>query len=159
MDQQPPLVLKDIHLPDAIGWWPPAIGWWLLLLLIPLAIWLCWWLYRRLTRPNPLKAARQLLQQIEQNAQQDPLQTLQQLSAWLRRVAITIAPREQSAGLSGQAWLQHLEQSLPDKPFSEGPGRCLADAPFRQTVDKNIELSAVIELCKQWLKVQKVQQT
>ena len=24
------LDLRDIHLPEAIGWWPPAIGWWLL---------------------------------------------------------------------------------------------------------------------------------
>ena len=28
------LPLRDIHLPDAVSWWPPAIGWWLLAIII-----------------------------------------------------------------------------------------------------------------------------
>ncbi|MBV1912177.1 MAG: DUF4381 domain-containing protein, partial [Cycloclasticus sp.] len=36
------LPLRDIHLPDAITWWPPAIGWWLLLAVIIVAAFGCW---------------------------------------------------------------------------------------------------------------------
>jgi len=32
------LPLKDIHLPDAITWWPLAIGWWLLIVMVIAAI-------------------------------------------------------------------------------------------------------------------------
>ena len=28
------LPLRDLHLPEPVGWWPPAPGWWILLLLV-----------------------------------------------------------------------------------------------------------------------------
>ena len=31
------LPLRDIHLPEVIGWWPPAIGWWILAAVVLLA--------------------------------------------------------------------------------------------------------------------------
>ncbi len=34
MNQDPLAQLRDIHLPEAIGWWPPAPGWWILTLLL-----------------------------------------------------------------------------------------------------------------------------
>ena len=30
--------LRDIHLPEAIGWWPLAPGWWLLIILVCLGL-------------------------------------------------------------------------------------------------------------------------
>ncbi len=26
--------LRDLHLPEVIGWWPPASGWWFLIVLV-----------------------------------------------------------------------------------------------------------------------------
>lgn len=49
MTPEPLAQLRDIHLPEAVGWWPPAPGWWLLALLLVAALvyGLLWWRRRR----------------------------------------------------------------------------------------------------------------
>ncbi|MGH8222486.1 MAG: DUF4381 family protein, partial [Woeseiaceae bacterium] len=37
MDPQQ-IPLRDLHLPEAVGWWPPAPGWWLLIALAVAAL-------------------------------------------------------------------------------------------------------------------------
>jgi len=149
------LPLRDIHLPEAISWWPPAIGWWLLLVLIPLIIFSVWWLYKRLTRDTAIKSAKRLLITIKEAPDTDDLQKLQQLSIWLRRVSISIAPRQNSAGLTGKAWLTYLDNGVDGSPFSEGIGQCLSDAQFRQAAPDGLDINALITLCEMWLKGQK----
>ena len=56
-----PLPLKDIHLPEAIGWWPLAPGWWILLLLIGLLIFAVVIWLRRLARQAFVKHAQKIL--------------------------------------------------------------------------------------------------
>jgi hypothetical protein len=149
MEQLP---LKDIHLPEAIGWWPPAPGWWLL----PLVVVLLWlvvrYLYQRLTRKTAIHTAQTLLKNLSK--QTDALQTLTALSALLRRTAISIDGRSHVAGLRGIDWLEYLDRSLPEQPFSQGIGRCLADAHYRPRVADDIDLPALIALCERWLKQQ-----
>ncbi|WP_031434265.1 DUF4381 domain-containing protein [Methylomarinum vadi] len=149
------LPIRDIHLPEAVSWWPPAIGWWLLLLLIPLLLFLLWRLYKRIIRRTAVKSAKKLLIAIKQDKQSTDLEKLQQLSTLLRRVAISLEPRDQCASLTGAAWLRYLDRSVKGSPFSEGAGRCLADAHFRQTAPETIDMPALIGLCEQWLKGQK----
>lgn len=148
------LPLKDLHLPETIGWFPPAIGWWLVVVLMPLTLWFLYWLYKRLTRKTAIKVARQLLANIK-NSSMDNAQKLTELSAWLRRVAISTAPRTQTASLTGQAWLAFLDSSLKDSPFTTGIGRCLVDAPYRKVMPSETEISQLIDLCENWLKAQK----
>ena len=153
MDQS--LALRDIHLPEAVSWWPPAIGWWLLLILIPLSIWGLYCLYKRLTRRTAIKSAKRVLAEIKLNDQHDPLQQLQALSAWLRRVAMSQDSRQQTAALTGDSWLRYLDQSVEGSPFSEGVGRVLADAQYRKTAPDNLDLVALTALCEDWLRGQK----
>jgi len=148
------LALRDIHLPETIGIWPPAIGWWLLLILIPLSLYLCWFLYKRLTRHTAVKDANVLLAAISNDQNTDDLQKLQQLSQLLRRVAISTAPRQQSAGLTGNDWLQFLDESVAGSPFSTGEGRYLADAHYRKTLPNDVDIAAIIKLSEAWLKEQ-----
>jgi len=148
------LDLKDIHEPEAIGWWPPAIGWWVLAVLIPLLIILLVWLYKRLTRKTALKTAKKILAQIKQDAAQDNLQKLGELSVLVRRVAISVSPRAKAAGLTGRQWLEFLDTSVKGTPFSEGIGQLLADAPYRKTPPTELEISQLIDLCEDWLKSQ-----
>ncbi|MFU8789823.1 MAG: DUF4381 domain-containing protein [Methylobacter sp.] len=148
------LPLKDIHVPEAIGWWPPALGWWILAVTIPLLIVLSVWLYKKLTRKTALKTANKLLAHIKRDTAQDNLQKLSELSMLLRRVAISVSPRATAAGLTGRQWLAFLDSSVKGAPFSEGIGQLLADAPYRQTPPTDQEIAQLIDLCADWLKVQ-----
>jgi hypothetical protein len=150
----PILDLKDIHEPEAIGWWPPAIGWWLLAIAVPLLIFLLVWLYKRLTRKTAIKTAGKLLAQIKQDASRDNHQKLSELSVLIRRVAISVSPREKTAGLTGRQWLAFLDRSVTGMPFSEGVGRLLVDGPYRNTQPTELEISQLITLCEDWLKAQ-----
>jgi len=144
------LPLKDLHLPEAISWWPPAIGWWLLAALIILTIAFGYWLFKRLTRKTPVKAAKKLLAQLQQNTQMDGLQKVAQLSILLRRVAISTAVTD-VAGLTNQAWLAYLDKNMKNAPFSEGIGKLLVDAPYRQTPPSETDLNQLFALCESWL--------
>ncbi len=146
------LPLKDIHLPDAIGWWPPAPGWWLTPIALILLFLIIFSLYRRLRRKTALKTARGMLNNLR--GHNDNLQTLTELSALMRRMAISCDSRAAVAGLRGQEWLDYLDRKLPDRPFSQGVGQCLADAHYRPVAPGNLDTEALINLCERWLKQQ-----
>lgn len=149
------LPLKDIHIPEAIGWWPPAIGWWLVLILLPLTIWFFIWLYKRITRKTAKKTAKKLLQAIRNDDSKDIVEKIKQLSTILRRVAISISPRQQTAALTGEAWLQYLDTTLNDGAFSQGIGRILIEAPYQKPDAVEIEIEELISLCERWLTAQR----
>jgi hypothetical protein len=151
------LPLKDIHLPEAIGWWPPAIGWWLLAILIPLLIVFLYWFYKRLTRKTAIKTAKKTLEAIKGNPSLDNKQKLRELSMLIRRVAISVNPRTEVASLTGRQWLTFLDKSLAGASFSEGVGQLLADAPYRNTPPTEPEIAQLISLCEDWLKAQTLQ--
>ncbi|WP_020564456.1 DUF4381 domain-containing protein [Methylosarcina fibrata] len=148
------LPLRDIHLPEAIGWWPPAPGWWLLAVLLPLLGVTLFRLYRHLTRKTALKTAKRILAAIRQDKAMDDLTKLSEISILLRRVAISTAPRAQAAGLTGKAWLAYLDRSMRGTPFSEGAGQYLSDARYRKEVPDGLDVARLIDLCEDWLKAQ-----
>ena len=150
------LPLRDIHLPSAVGWWPPAPGWWLSLMLLALLFILIAYFYKRSNRKSAVKSAQKLLKQIRQQPI-DTRKTLSELSALLRRTAISTDNRKEVASLNGLAWLKYLDQSLPNAPFSQGVGRCLADAPYRRSAADGVDLEALFILCESWLKQQNKQ--
>ena len=147
------LALKDIHLPNTIGWWPPAPGWWLLPLLLILLILAVRYTYRRFSQKTAVNRAQKLLIVLRQQSL-EPEQTLREISALLRRTAITLDSRSHVASLYGQAWLDYLDANLPDAPFSQGIGRCLSDAHYRPVVSDDIDFNALFTLCERWLKQQ-----
>lgn len=148
------LDLKDIHLPEAIAWWPPALGWWILAVLIPLLILMLVKIYQHLTRKTAHKTAKKMLADIKQDSSKDNFQKLRELSVLLRRVAISVSPKEDVAGLTGRAWLDFLDSSLTGAPFAEGVGACLASETYRKTPLAEIEITQLISLCEAWLKAQ-----
>lgn len=154
MKQPASLPLRDIHLPGPVSWWPPAPGWWLLAgLLLALAVLVVWWRrHRRRLRLAAVTLARRELEAIEADhkagaAAED---VVQRLSVLLRRVSISLFPRSQAAGLTGRQWLEFLDQPLPRPAFSEGPGRLLAEAPYRPSVPAE-EVAPLLDLTREWL--------
>ncbi|HAC35333.1 MAG TPA: DUF4381 domain-containing protein [Gammaproteobacteria bacterium] len=155
-----PLPLRDIVLPEPVGWWPPAPGWWLLALLtLLLLVFGCRFLLRQLQqrrqRQRLLKPALQQLEQIRRRfaRSSDTTQLVSDLSMLIRRTALTRYPREQVAGLIGTAWLDWLDRSCAhansSAPFSNGVGRVLVDQAYRPAAE--VDSDALLELSEQWL--------
>lgn len=129
------LPLRDIHPPPPVDWWPPAPGWWLVAAIVLAGLVtaiLATWRDRR-RRRRPLRRALAELARIERRYGRDgdAGALVSSLSALLRRAAITARPREEVAALTGRDWLRFLDRGMPGRPFSEGPGACLADGPYR----------------------------
>lgn len=136
--------LRPLHLPDAVGWWPPAPGWWLLAgLLLLLGVALLWWRRRSALRRTALAELQRL-----QREQPDDARLVVALNLLLRRVALARFPRVQVAALSGDSWLQFLE--LHASGFVNGPGRVLASGPYQP--DCIFNRSELLALARQWIR-------
>lgn len=155
MDQSQTLPLKDIHLPETISFWPPAIGWWLILILFVLLLIAGWILFKKITRVTITKQATIVLQSIKNNPETTDLDKLQSLCIWLRRVAISSSPRHDVASLSGTSWLNYLDSSLDNTPFSKGIGKHIISSQYQQSLPDDVDLTHLFELCEHWLKAQK----
>jgi len=132
-----PLVgLRDWHLPEPVSWWPPAPGWWLVaaLGLVLAVVGVRWWRVRR-RRTAPTRAALAELAALRSRHEQgvDGRSFAAAISVLLRRLALARYPRERVAGLAGRQWLDFLDRTGGSGGFTQGPGRILAEAPYRQS--------------------------
>lgn len=147
------LPLRDIHLPDPVFWWPLAPGWWILLLLIIVTGSLIVFFIRRRRnhRSSAVYLAKQELERIKNEfvLNQDKLILVKELSELIRRLSISISKREEAASLTGQDWLNFLDQYTENKLFSSGIGRIFLEAPYQARPDyKSNEL---ISLISSWI--------
>jgi len=97
------------------------------------------------------RAALAELKRIEKDyaAHGDVARLAKDLSTLMRRAAITAEDRRRVAGLTGREWLAWLDGGLSGRPFSEGPGRCLADAPYRPDPEAGVvDAMALLGLCR-----------
>jgi len=101
--------LRDIHLPEAVSFWPPAPGWWALaaVLVVSSAAILVVWRVRRLSAK---RAALRLLDAAARDfqANEDAHALATALSGLLRRVALVRFPRREVASLYGAGRLGFL---------------------------------------------------
>jgi len=160
------LPLRDIHLPGAVGWWPPAIGWWLVAaLLLAAVVAYAVLFYRSRHRRAALRAFKRVRAGLEQGA--EPVASLQRVSTLLRRFAMTTAQAaaereplvtiggDEVAGLIGERWLRYLDSRWERDAFTRGAGRLLLAAPYARPDSvgrpQALELTA---LCSEWLKTE-----
>ena len=140
--------LRDLHLPDAVSWWPLAPGWWVLiaLALIGLAFLVRAWLRIRARGAARRYALRQLNEIVaEYEERKNPVEFGVQLSELLRRTMLAYAPRLDVAGLTGDAWLERLDEGLAQPVFMNGPGRQILELPYRRP-DAELDVADVDRL-------------
>lgn len=151
------LPLRDLHLPEAIGLWPLAPGWWVLIVL--LAAGLGYLLYQRYLAWRSNAARRLALRELNRVRADfaqgtDALTLGKELSELLRRAMLAYAPRSEVAGLTGDRWLEWLDQDLDDKPFTRGAGRHIESLPYQrpESTAEEPDLSGLIDAVYRRLK-------
>ena len=148
------LQLRDIHLPEPISWWPPAIGWWLtplILILLALAVITLCRILRQGRKNAGKKIARSELNRIKQQYADsaDALHTLRAISILLRRVALSYLPREHSASLTGEAWINQLNQLVQRDVFNQQHLELLTQGVYQPQLES--DLQPLLKQCEQWL--------
>ncbi len=149
--------LRDIHLPEAVAWWPLAFGWWFLggLALIAVSS-----LAMRFYATRRHRAAGRELRKAmgALHAGEEPVYCAQRISITLRRFAMTVSgDPDRVAGLVGEGWLSFLDTCWKQTGFTRGAGRLLLSAPY--TTVESLESERCLELgvlCIAWVKAQPV---
>lgn len=127
--------LRDLHLPEAIGWWPLAPGWWVIVaVLLGACVYLLHLFLRRRARGAARRhALRQLARlTVEFERHGNAVAFSSDLSELLRRTMLAYAPRSEVAGLTGDAWLEWLDRDLDRPRFKGEAGRKLLEMPYRR---------------------------
>lgn len=147
------LPLRDIHLPAPPSGWPPGPGWMVLagIGLLLAVLFLCTVYLRRRRQASLRYQADMALQALRMAQLQNPCrqQLLRDLSALLRRVAISVWSARTAASLCGEDWLRFLDRADPACRFSRGVGRVLATGPYQPTPD--FDERALLALATDWL--------
>ncbi|MFQ3235466.1 MAG: cbb3-type cytochrome oxidase subunit 3 [Paraglaciecola sp.] len=143
--------LKDIHLPDAIGFWPLAYGWWLLLMVIILGVGWGIALWRK--NHHRGRAKRQaLLLLADINATQPTWPG--QLNTLLKRLAMVYFPKHQVSKLYGNDWRIFLVSQLPDKKqtlFAE-KFNLLQTHCYQPASTTQLDFNGCVEQIRTWIK-------
>ena len=149
------LELRDIGAPAEPAWWLLAPGYLLLIILASVGVGLLlYWLRRRRKRQLLILAKSELHGFSSGFVESGDAQLLlQQLSRWLKQVAILAYPERRPQALSGIEWLVFLDEVLGDKRFSAGHGRVFGDAVYRQRAE--FDATRVLDLCEIWLQAVK----
>jgi hypothetical protein len=111
--------LKDIHLPDAVSWWPLAPGWWILgALLVAGLAYTGHFLWQR---HHAFTYRRQALQQIKQLPSNSQHQRITDLFVLLKRVAVSAYPELNLSSLNQAEFIDFLKKTTPKAGFDQLP--------------------------------------
>lgn len=146
--------LHDIHVPPPISMWPVAMGWWLLLMGICLVSGLLFFTKNYWVKLRRKKALLQAWQNIQQQYELDnnAALALNALSILLKKAALQYYPRDQVAGLHGEAWLNFLSQT--SKTIDTQKAReLLNEMVYQQQIQEDISYG--FKMVKEWIEQQR----
>jgi hypothetical protein len=149
----PLAALKDIHLPPAVGVWPPAPGWWIAgALLLFSVIFLIAKLWQRWRARTYRRQALRQLQSIYGQWQHDQNDELfqQRVNQLLKQTALAAFPHTQVAALHGETWLRFLDEKLRKAIFSTPALRAFADN-YRARAEP-VAASVLHDAAQRWIR-------
>lgn len=134
-------LLEPVPEPPPVSWMPQTVGWiWLGIALVALILAGLRWLVRH-RRANAYRRAGLAALAA---AGDDPAR----IAVILRRTALAGFPRAEVAGLTGVDWLRFLDRTMAGDGFVSGPGRIIAEAPYRATTPD----PALSRLAQRWVR-------
>jgi hypothetical protein len=150
-------LLRDIHLPAPVSWWPPAVGWWLIVIagagLIALTFW--WWRRRVALRSAPATIARAELERLQAAWQgnRDAQWLVHEVSVWLRRAGMSLSSRRQAASLTGIQWQKYLNDMAGEQVFAATDTHLIAETAYRgaEPHGSPVDGDRLLMLCTRWL--------
>ncbi|MEY8673844.1 DUF4381 domain-containing protein [Francisella philomiragia] len=146
--------LKDIYLPARVSqWWPLAYGWWLLLGLIVLVfiIFLIILHFRKKRNSYKDSIVNDFRKTIEETQQNKPKEALQNISVYLKRVALQKFPNQEIKTLHGEQWLEFLDSKMKKQNFKNTKANMLANSYRAIELDRQT-LNEILTVAEQWLR-------
>ena len=133
--------MHDIVMSEPVSWWPLASGWYVLMLVLAMAI--IWFGVKTFKQWKKNAYRRAALRELKSISPAD-------LPALVKRVSLCIYPREQVATLSGEAWLEFLDQSGNTQDFTQGPGRHLLELSYNPNAS-SIPIEELTNIIRKWV--------
>ncbi len=146
--------LKDIYLPAKVSqWWPLAYGWWLLLGLIVLTfiIFLIILHFRKKRNSYKDSIVNDFRRTIEETQQNKPKEALQNISVYLKRVALQKFPNQEIKTLHGEQWLEFLDSKMKKQNFKNTKANMLVNSYRAIELDRQT-LNEILTVAEQWLR-------
>ena len=153
MNADPLAALHPLHLPGAVGGWPPAPLWWLLAVLVLAMLVLGIRALRSLIRRNSYRrrGAQELSAALNAWRESgDAGAFAATASTILRRAALCRYPRPSVAPLHGKAWLEFLDRSGRMQEFARGAGSVIGESVY--SAAPACDPQALEQLCRRWLR-------
>ncbi|WP_323754538.1 DUF4381 domain-containing protein [Marinobacter sp.] len=154
MNPQDPLAqLRDIHLPETGGWWPPAPGWWLLVVLCVIALVALVWVWKRYRiRTRWKREAKAELKMLIRHAANEP-SWYGELNRLLKRVARKTHTNRHPEAMTGAQWVDFLLETLPKDRIASRP---TAEALVAATWQRKPALAPhdALDFASLWLEAQ-----
>lgn len=152
--------LRELPLPAPVSYAPQTIGWlFVAIVLLGAVLLMSWAARRRYRRERYRRHALKELAGIEAglaSVHADPMQRAAMLAAiprLLKRTSLEVAPREQVASLTGDAWLDFLRHTRGRFDERTGPLLTLASyAPPQQVASVSPDdAAALIRHARDWI--------
>ena len=142
--------LKEIALPESISYFPQTPAWYILFgVIAALILFFLWKQYKHYQSNKYRRVALNELSKITSE------KTYQEIPELVKRVALVFSDRNETASLSGEAWLGFLNKSYKDNGFSSDAGRLFVDLSYSSPNNireyQQSEIKILISLISEWI--------